>query len=124
MKKIILDTNFLTIPYQFNVNIIEEIECLIDEKYEILTTDGVVKELENLSKKSGKDGIAAKIGLEIIKKEYIKIIKTKGNTDDGLVEISDENTIIATNDKILRQRLKSKRIKTIYLRSKKQLELG
>lgn len=124
MKKIILDTNFLTIPYQFNVNIIEEIECLIDEKYEILTTDGVVKELENLSKKSGKDGIAAKIGLEIIKKEYIKIIKTKGNTDDVLVEISDENTIIATNDKILRQRLKSKRIKTIYLRSKKQLELG
>lgn len=124
MKKIILDTNFLTIPYQFNVNIIEEIECLIDEKYEILTTDGVVKELENLSKKSGKDGIAAKIGLEIIKKEYIKIIKTKGNTDDGLVEISDENTIIATNEKILRQRLKSKRIKTIYLRSKKQLELG
>ena len=50
MKRVVLDTNFLTIPYQFNVDIIEEIHRLIDEKHEILTTEGVVKELENLSK--------------------------------------------------------------------------
>ena len=68
MITIILDTNFLTIPYQFGVDIFKEIERIIPDNYELVTLDGVTKELEDLAGEKGKDAIAAKIGLELIEK--------------------------------------------------------
>lgn len=125
MKKIILDTNFLTIPYQFGLDIFEEIKKIISDNFELVTLDGVINELENLAKNKGKDSRAAKIGLELIEKNQVKIIKTElENVDDSIVEISDEDTIVATNDKELKQRLKDKGVKVIYLRSKNSLELS
>lgn len=125
MKKIILDSNFLTIPYQFNIDIFEEINRIMEEDYELITLDGVIEELEELKKSKGKDAIAAKIGLELIKKKNVKVIKTREkNVDNTIIKIADKNTIVATNDKELRQRLKNKNIKTIYLRNKKYLEIG
>jgi len=54
----------------------------------------------------------------------VRIIKTnEKNADDAIVEISNENTIVATNDKELSQRLKDKNTKIIYLRGKNRLEL-
>jgi rRNA-processing protein FCF1 len=125
MKKIILDTNFLTIPYQFNIDIFEEIDRIIEENYEVMTLDGVVRELKALMKAKGKNAVAAKLGLELIKKKNIKIINTKEkNVDITIVAISDKDTIVATNDRNLRKKLKNKNIKTLYLRSKKRLEMG
>ncbi len=125
MKKIILDSNFLTIPYQFNIDIFEEIHRIMEEDYELITLDGVIEELEELKKSKGKDAIAAKIGLELIKKKNVKVIKTREkNVDNTIIRIADKNTIVATNDKELRQKLKNKNIKTIYLRNKKYLEMG
>ena len=124
MKKILLDANFLTIPYYFHIDIFEEMDKLMEEEYEILTLDKVVEELQKLAEKRGKSGIAAKIGLELIKKKKIKIIKTKGGRTDELIEkIANENFIVATNDAKLRKRLKEKGVKTIYLRAKKHLFL-
>jgi len=64
MKIIILDTNFLTIPYQFGVDVFEEIKELVQEDYELVALDGIVKELKNLAKGKGRDSRAARIGLE------------------------------------------------------------
>jgi len=125
MKKIILDTNFLTVPYQFNVDIFEEIERIIEEDYEIMTLDGVIKELKNMLKSKSKDAIAAKIALELINKKNVKVISTdEKKVDNAIIELADENTIVATNDKILRKKIKNKNIKVLYLRSKKHLEMG
>jgi rRNA-processing protein FCF1 len=125
MKKIILDTNFLTLPHQFKVDIFSEIDRIMEENYELFTLDSVIDELNKLSKSKGKDAIAAKIGLELIKKKNIKIIKTgEINVDKAIVKISNKDTIVATNDKILRKKLKNENIKTIYLRSKKYFEIG
>ncbi len=124
MKTIILDTNFLTIPYQFGLDIFEEIKKIVPENYELATLDSVIKELESLVKSKGKDSRAAKIALDLIEKKQVKILKTeKKNVDDSIVEMSNENTIAATNDKELKQRLKHKNVKVIYLRSKNRLEL-
>jgi len=125
MKKIILDTNFLTLPHQFKIDIFNEIDRIMEENYELFTLDSVVYELKKLSKSKGKDAIAAKIGLELIKKKNIKIINTgEKNVDKAIVAISNEDMIDATNDKILRKKLKNENIKTIYLRSKKYLKIG
>ncbi len=125
MKKIILDTNFLTIPYQFNVDIFEEIDRIMEEDYELITLDRVVEELKNMIKSKSKDAVAAKIALELIKKKNVKVISTdEKKVDNAIIELADENTIVATNDKILRKKIKDKNVKVLYLRSKKHLEMG
>ena len=123
MKKIILDTNFLTIPYQFNVDIFEEIDRIMEEDYELITLDKVVEELKKMKK--GKDTIAARIGLELIEKKNIKVIKTdEKKVDNAIVKLADKNTTVATNDRDLRRRLKNKNVKVLYLRSKKHIVMS
>ncbi|MDI6826599.1 MAG: nucleotide-binding protein [Candidatus Aenigmarchaeota archaeon] len=125
MKRIILDTNFLTIPHQFNIDIFEEIDRIMEEDYELMTLDRVVKELKRLSKLKGKDATAAKVALELIKKKNIKIINTdEKKVDNAIIKLADENTIVATNDRVLRRNIKDKNLKVLYLRSKKRLEMG
>jgi hypothetical protein len=125
MKKIILDSNFLTIPYQFNVDIFEEIKRIMEENYELITLDSVVEELKKLKSKKGKDAVAANVALELLKKENVKVINVgKKNVDNAIIEIADKNTLVATNDKELRQKLKNKSIESIYLRNKKYLRMG
>jgi len=122
MKKVILDTNFLTLPYQFKIDIFEEIKRVVQEDHEILTLDCVVEELKKIAKGKGKNAIAARVALELMEKKGVKILRTKKrNTDKVILSISDENTIVATNDKELRGKLKDKKIKVLYLRSKKHL---
>ena len=124
MKTIILDTNFLVIPFQFGIDVFDEINKLITGKHRIVTLQGVIRELKNLEKNKGKDSRAAKLGLELIERKELEIIQTKeDNVDDAIVEIADGNMIVATNDKELIKRLKDKNVKVIYLRGKKRLEL-
>ena len=123
MKKIILDTNFLTIPYQFNVDIFEEIDRIMEEDYELITLDKVLEELKRMKK--GKDAIAARIGLELIEKKNIKVINTdEKKVDNAIVKLANKDMIVATNDRVLREKLKNKNVKVLYLRSKKHLEMG
>lgn len=125
MKKILLDTNFLTLAYQFKLDIFEEIDRLIEEEHSLITTDGVIRELEILTKSRSKDGVAARIALKLLKTRPIKIMKTgKKNTDEGMISVADKDTIVATNDRKLRKILKDKNIKTIYLRGRKTIEIG
>ncbi len=125
MKRIILDTNFLTIPYQFNIDIFEEIDRIMEEKYDLVTLDSVVEELKNLKKTKGKKAAAAKVALSLIKEKNIKIINTEDkNVDITIHRMSDKNTIVATNDKDLRERLKDKNVKVLYLRSRKHISMS
>lgn len=122
MKRVILDTNFLTIPYQFNIDIFKEIEGVVEGNYELITLDCVINELEQLKKGKGKDAAAAKVGLLLIKEKNVKVIKTcEKNVDNTIYKIADQNTIVATNDKDLIRKLKDKNIKVLYLRSKQHI---
>ena len=125
MKKIILDTNFLTIPYQFNIDIFEEIDRVIAGDYELTTLDCVVEELKKLEKSRGKEATAAKVALTLIKEKNVKIINTgEKNVDIKIYRMADKNTIVATNDRNLRQRLKNKNVKVLYLRSEKHIVMS
>lgn len=122
--KIILDTNFLMVPIQFKVDIFTEIQSLFDGDYELYIMEGTKRELENLSKSNKKDSKTAKLALELAESNNIKVLESEiTHVDDAIVEIADENTTVATNDKKLKQKLKDKSVKVIYLRSKKYLEL-
>lgn len=125
MKKIILDSNFLIDCLKFKVDFLEEMEKLVEEPFEILILKNVLKELENMSKKKSREGRYAKLSLRLIKEKNFKIIESSSeNTDNDIISSSDENTIVATNDKELRKALKLLGIKNIYLRAKKYLDIS
>ena len=125
VRKIILDTNFLLIPYQFKVDIFSEIDRIILEKYQLYILDKTLDELEKIVKdkeQKGKNKLAAKLALLLVKAKDVKIIKTKKDklVDDLIVELADKDTIVCTQDTELKKRLPCK---IITLRQKKKLIL-
>tara|TARA_Y100000310_G_C20641904_1_gene794432 strand:- start:932 stop:1315 length:384 start_codon:yes stop_codon:yes gene_type:complete len=127
MTRIIIDTNFLLIPIQFNVDIFSEIERISEFKYKLYIIDKAVDELKDIvEKQKGKSKEAAKIGLLFVEKGKVKVIKTKGDkyADDLIVEEVKKGDVVATQDVGLKRRLKGKGVKFIGSRQKKYLVLG
>jgi len=127
MKHIILDTNFLLIPFQFKVDIFSEIERIMTEPYKLCIVDSTIDELNKLTKtQSGKDKRAALMALKMIKKKAIKHLKTEKNlnTDKLIVELAKSpDFMVATQDQALKRILKANNIKIIILRQKKFLKV-
>jgi len=119
MKRIILDTNFLLAISQFHVDIFSELEKICDFPYTLHILDKTIDELNNIIKTPGKkDKEAAKLALMLIEGR-IEVIKGEGNyVDDILVKMADDNTIIATQDKELKKRIKTR---IIVIKQKKYL---
>jgi len=118
---ILLDTNFLMIPFQFKVDIFAEIDRLCNFDYKIAVLDRVVEELEAIRKKArGKNKSAAELALELLKKKGLKIIRTnsKKSVDDLIAEYAEKGAIIATQDSALRRNVKRKKAGVIFLRKK------
>lgn len=109
MKTVILDTNFLFIPHQFKINIIVELEKLLESAHELVISTAILNELKEIAKGRGKDSVAARVALEGIKKQNIRVIETtEKDADSWIVEYCTKNhgTIVCTNDIILRKKLK------------------
>lgn len=126
-KKILLDTNFLLVPYQFKVDIFSEIDRIIIAKYEIIVLDKTVEELENIVKnQKGKDKEAAKFALKLIENKKPIMIKTNNDkkTDDIILDYAiKEDYLVATQDKDLKRKLINHGIEVIVLRKKKFLAI-
>jgi rRNA-processing protein FCF1 len=110
---------------QFKIDIFSQIEKLADFRYELCILDKTIDELNNIIKtQKGKDKRSASLALQLIEVKPIKKIKTEsGKTDDLMVKVSDKDTIVATQDKNLRKRLKARRIRLIGIRQKKYLAI-
>ncbi len=130
MKQIILDTNFLLVPFTLKIDIFTEIERIIHEPYEICIINKTIDELNSIiENQKGKHKESAGLALQLIKKKNIVILEPKHLNmtvdskspivDDIILKIANENTYVATQDKILKNKLKQKGIKVIYSRNKK-----
>jgi len=114
--KFLLDANFLTIPGEFKVDIFTELFHF--GKPELFTLDLVVKELETIKSKH------TRLGLQLLKKHKVKILKAVGVTDKEIERIAKENNfVVCTQDKKLISDLQKSGIKVVYLRQKKYLEI-
>ncbi|MFP4567402.1 MAG: PIN domain-containing protein [Candidatus Woesearchaeota archaeon] len=129
--KIILDTNFLFIPGDVGIDIFTEMDRLMNESYDLYVMDSTIKELEHIILTTGKQkqGLNAKLGLILIKQKNLKTINgsSKNYADESILDYAAKNpekTIIATQDKDLKQQLKKIPVRIITLRQKKYLELG
>jgi len=124
-KKVIIDTNFLLIPGQFMVDIFTELERVMQEPFELCIVEKSLDELNKLTLVGKeKDRFAAKLAVVLIGQKNLKRLpSSKGynSVDDIIVSYADKDTFVATEDRILRKRLKEKRSGIIGLRQGKYL---
>ncbi|MBI4145833.1 hypothetical protein HY489_00680, partial [Candidatus Woesearchaeota archaeon] len=104
MKTIILDTNFLIEAAKNKVDIHAELDRILTSGHIEAVLDRTLEELDTVIARGGKEGTAAKLAKTILLTKQMQIIATSGgHTDKLLLEKADENHIIATMDKELKQ---------------------
>ena len=121
-KEVVIDTNFFMVPFQFNVDIITELEKLLPS-YKLTTPSFVINELKGLKKNSkGKIRLNANLALKLANSSKVEIkdisLLENETVDDALLRVSE---VLATNDIELKKRAKDKGITVAYLRQKKYI---
>ena len=124
--QVFLDTNFLLIPFQYNVDIFTEIDRLLPSPT-LLIADLTLVELDRVLRNpesSGKDKDAVRMAKQLIKRKHLKkIVVSDYNTiDDFLVDNAEEFAYVATQDKELKKKLKNQTGFIVLRRN--HLELG
>ena len=113
--KIILDTNFIVDSIRFRVRIFSELEG-----NEIYILDTIEKELDSIIKKGTNESKLAKIAKQVLETKGLKVLESIGkNTDDSLLAYSQKNYAIATQDSLLRNLIRKKGGKVVYIRQGK-----
>ena len=126
MKKILLDTNFLMISFQFRVDIFSEIERICNFNYKLFVLDKTIEELKNIYEtQKGKHKEASKIALQLLKLKKVDVIKTgsKKHTDDIILDYAKKDYLVATQDKDLKRKLINFGIEVIVMKQKKMLAI-
>ena len=123
-KEVVIDTNFFMVPFQFNVDIITELEKLLPS-YKLTTPSFVINELKGLKRNNkGKIRLNANLALKLANSSKIEIkdisLLENETVDDALLRVSE---VLATNDIELKKRAKDKGITVAYLRQKKYIAI-
>ena len=124
MKTILIDTNFLVECAKNKVDIHSELTRILDFSFEVAILDRTMEELDTIIARGKKEGQAAKLAKTILMTKKVSVLPTLGgHTDTLLLEKADENNIIATMDKALKQKLKKKGQDVVIIRGQKKLAL-
>ena len=124
-KEVVIDTNFFMVPFQFNVDIISELEKKLPS-YKLTTPSFVINELKGLKRNNkGKIRLNANLALKLANSSKIEIkdisLLENETVDDALLRVSE---VLATNDIELKNRAKDKGITVAYLRQKRYIAGG
>lgn len=123
-KYVVIDTNFFMVPFQFNVDIIDELEKALPS-YKLTTPIFVINELKGLKRNNkGKIRLNADLALKLANSSNIEIkdisLENNETVDDALLRVSE---VLATNDIELKKRARKKGITVAYLRQKKYIAI-
>ena len=116
-----LDTNFLLTMVRHKIHGFEEIKSKLPAQFYVLSR--VMWEMEIKSKKDKKIKNETRIVKEILANNKVIEVNSKlEDVDAELVSLS-KKYVVATNDKELRERIKSFGGRSIYIRSLSFIEL-
>jgi rRNA-processing protein FCF1 len=124
--KVILDSNFLMVPFQFNLDVFQEIEFLLQKKVDFIVPSGVKSELTALSSRGGEGSAEASLALQLASRCRVVEVALEANetVDDAIVKAAQKlGAVVATNDIELKNRLKLLKVPVVYLRDKSKLEV-
>jgi len=137
---IILDSNFILLPFQFKIDYFNEIILNIEGKLRFIIFQQILDELDSKRRREPKRANFIRLlenGLLYLNKNIEKydieiredVKKDIETTDDFLLRMLNElqnegqNLYLATNDSELRRKAKKLNISTIFLRQKKFLSI-
>jgi rRNA-processing protein FCF1 len=125
--RVILDSNALFVPFQFKIDIFNDLAQLLNRNFELILLSPVKRELEVLAEKgSPKMRKNASHALKLAERcEYVEVSDSaSAAVDDIIVKIAKEwGSPVFTNDKQLRKRLRDISVPVIYVRQKSRLEI-
>ncbi len=127
-KKIILDSNFLMLPYSERIDIFSEIERLVPEKHMLHIIKGTPRELKGIIDKKntkGQDRVAARLALKFIEAKDIKPLGSDGFVDKEIEKEASKDpksTIVCTNDKELKKKLSESGVMVITMHGRNHLD--
>jgi len=124
MVRVILDSNFLLVPFQFRIDIFEELNNLLGKAEPIILSTTLEELKKIIEKSSAKRRMQFSAALELAKRCKILEVKKQASEsyDDVILRIASELKFpVATNDAELRRKLRKAGVATIYLRQKARL---
>jgi len=122
--KILLDSNFLMVPTQFNVDIYSELRGLVGGSVELITIPQVLEELRRKASQTGKSASQARLALELAERHGVRPVETaqSGSVDSLIAWTAIRlGCPVATNDRRLRSRLRALAVPVVYLRERTHL---
>jgi rRNA-processing protein FCF1 len=124
--KVILDSNFLMAPFQFHIDIFEELEYLLQKKVDFIVPSSVKLELTSISARGGEGAAEASLALQLASRCRVVdvTLQPQETVDDAIVKAAQKlGAVVATNDIELKKRLRDINIPVVYLREKSKLEV-
>lgn len=125
--KVILDSNFLFVPSQFQIDIFEGLMTLLNQKFEPILLSPTHKELQRIVERGPpKTRQNALLALRLAEKCRIVEVEQgfRETPDDVITRVAVEwRCPVATNDRALRKRLRDENVPVIYLRQRSRLEM-
>ncbi len=123
--KILLDANAFMMPAQFRIDLFDELRTLLGA-FEPLVLSGVIRELTGVAGARGRDGAAARHGLNLI--EQCTVVEStmlqSESVDAQVIEYAALNScMVVTNDRRIRDALLTRGIGVISMRNQKKLEI-
>jgi rRNA-processing protein FCF1 len=117
VTKVVLDTNALMMPFQFNINLDIELERLLGP-FEGIVPTSVLEELEGM-----KPERLAKAARALASK--YEVFETDEKGDTAIVSVAEKlRAVVVTNDKALGSKLKALKLPVVSLRSRARLVLS
>ncbi|MCJ7428811.1 MAG: hypothetical protein MUP66_00300 [Candidatus Nanohaloarchaeota archaeon QJJ-5] len=119
MHQVLLDANFLVLPFQFNVPVFDEIERLIGPDHACNTLERTYNEALNLE-----DQQYHQLVQKLVAVKDVHIIETAADVpvDQQLLEYAQDGYILCTNDTELKRRVDHHNLPHIFLRQQNHLE--
>ena len=137
---VIIDSNFILLPFQFKIDYLNEIRLKLEGKLRFVIFKQILDELEAKRRRESKSTKFKRLldsGLLYLEKNkvnydvvFLEDTKENSESTDGFLlrkslELKDEGytTFLATNDSELRRKARLSSINTIFLRQKKYLSI-
>ena len=114
------------IPFQFHVDVFEEIEYLLQKKVDFIVPSSVKQELTEISSRGGEGAPEASLALQLASRCRVVEVTLQSieTVDDAIVKAAQKlGAVVATNDIELKKRLRSINVPVVYLREKSKLEV-
>jgi rRNA-processing protein FCF1 len=125
--KIILDSNALFAPLEFNIDLFEDLRKLLNRNFELVLLSATRLELERIATQGSptmRKNAALALELAGRCKQLDIGQRTSMSTDDLIVQAAAKyNYPVFTNDRQLRNRLRDINVPVIYVRQKSRLEI-